>query len=254
LHFESGSDRLGAVADFRYPQFCALARASELLGERWTLPILRELFVGPQRFSDLRRRLPGLSTSVLAARLQRLARAGVVAQRAIPRPAASSVYELTERGRALEPALRELVRWGGALLRAPEPGDHFEADWLAVGLAAMARRGRVPPRRLELRLTHADGDPVALRITGTRSGTQVLRLDPAGAVPARERVEATLHAPALTLLAVMSGALDLAAALAQRGVSVQGDASALADLPRLFDFAAPGGATSGSRPTQPTQE
>ena len=125
------------MADFRYAQFCPLARATEVLGERWTLLVVRELLLGPQRFSDLRRRLPGVSTSVLSARVRRLEERGVVRRRMLAPPAASSVLELTELGRGLRSAVIALSRWGLALMEPMREGDHYEvcSPWLA------------PPRR-----------------------------------------------------------------------------------------------------------
>src|SRR6266852_4653604 len=100
----------------RYDQFCALARAAEILGERWTLLIVRELLLGPRRFSDLRERLDGVSPSVLTERLGRIEKIGLVRRSVLPPPAASTVYELTEHGDALRPAVHELIRWGGRFL------------------------------------------------------------------------------------------------------------------------------------------
>ena len=96
------------MSEFRYAQFCPLARAAEVVGERWTLLIARELLLGPKRFSDLREALAGVSSSVLADRLARLERRDVVAWRRLPPPAAARVYELTETGRALEPVVLAL--------------------------------------------------------------------------------------------------------------------------------------------------
>jgi DNA-binding HxlR family transcriptional regulator len=119
------------VTEFRYAQFCPLARATELLGERWTLLVVRDLLTA-LRFSDLRSRLRGISSSVLAARLERLEARGLVAQRELPAPAASVVYELTEAGRALRPVIVELARWGLRFLLPPNPNDHTEPAWATL--------------------------------------------------------------------------------------------------------------------------
>ena len=121
------------MSEFRYAQFCPLARAAEVVGERWTLLIARELLLGPKRFSDLREALAGVSSSVLADRLARLERRDVVAWRRLPPPAAARVYELTETGRALEPVVLALARWGARFLTAPEPGDQLEPAWVRLG-------------------------------------------------------------------------------------------------------------------------
>lgn len=102
-----------------YGDACGIARALDLVGERWALMIVRELLLGPKRFTDIRTGLPQLGSDVLAQRLRDLEEAGLVEHRKLPPPYAAKVYELTPRGRALEPVLIELGRWGGA--NAPEP-------------------------------------------------------------------------------------------------------------------------------------
>src|SRR5207249_10868829 len=95
-----------------YGQFEGLATALDAVGERWTLLLVRELLLGPRRYKDLLEGLPGIGTNLLARRLKELKGAGVIVKRSLPAPAGSSVYELTDSGRALEPDLIELARWG----------------------------------------------------------------------------------------------------------------------------------------------
>jgi DNA-binding HxlR family transcriptional regulator len=95
-----------------YNQTCSVAGALDVLGERWTLLLVRELLTGPKRYNDLLDALPGIGTNLLAERLKTLANDGLISQRRLPAPAAASVYQLTEAGRRLEPVLLELVRWG----------------------------------------------------------------------------------------------------------------------------------------------
>ena len=99
-----------------YNQFCALASALDVVGERWTLLIVRELLAGPRRFKDLIDGLPGISTNLLSERLRRLEQQGLLCRRVLPPPAGSTVYELTSRGQALEKAVLELGRWGSQFL------------------------------------------------------------------------------------------------------------------------------------------
>src|ERR671929_273611 len=99
-----------------YNQYCGLAYALDRVGERWTLLIIRELAAGPRRFSDLLSGLPGISTNLLSERLKELEQQGLLRRRKLPPPAASSVYELTAVGQALEPALLELGRWGSQFI------------------------------------------------------------------------------------------------------------------------------------------
>jgi DNA-binding HxlR family transcriptional regulator len=105
-----------------YHDRCPIARALDVVGERWGLLVVRELLLGPQRFSDLRRALPGASSNMLTDRLRELAAHGVVSRRRLPPPAASVVYELTQRGRALEPVLEALGQWGSGE-PSPQPGS-----------------------------------------------------------------------------------------------------------------------------------
>ncbi len=101
-----------------YHDACGIARALDVVGERWALLVVRELLLGPQRFSDLRRALPGASSNLVADRLRELTARGVLRRRRLPPPAAAQVYELTEWGRELEPVLLALGAWG---LRAEPP-------------------------------------------------------------------------------------------------------------------------------------
>jgi DNA-binding HxlR family transcriptional regulator len=118
-----------------YGQYCALARALDVVGERWTLLIIRELFSGECRYSDLREALPGIATNLLAERLRQLQRHGLVESDDAPRPVRATVYRLTERGRELGPALRGLVAFGGRLV-AEQGDDTFRTHWLALAVPA----------------------------------------------------------------------------------------------------------------------
>src|SRR5262245_13199941 len=118
--------------DRSYGQYCGLAKALDLVGERWALLVVRELLLGPKRFTDLLDGLPGVSTNVLATRLRGLERAGVVERNVLPPPAASSVYELTAYGRALEPAVAALGRWGAVSLGPRAPDQALRSHWLAL--------------------------------------------------------------------------------------------------------------------------
>jgi len=220
------------VPEFRYAQFCPLARATEILGERWTLLIVRELLTGPKRFADLRRALPGVSSSVLTVRLARLEELDLVAQRALRPPAASTVYELAEAGRALLPVVLELVRWGVRFLQPPGERDHFEADWLPLGLAGIARRGPSPSIAVAVHLAAADGG-VSCQVRGGRRGTVVTR--------EIARPDATLETDSpLAVMALATGMLAPADAVRSGGLRVEGDLDALTRFPELFELAPSG--------------
>ncbi|MEO5576519.1 MAG: helix-turn-helix domain-containing protein [Gaiellaceae bacterium] len=117
----------------RYDQYCPVACTLSLVGERWTLLVVRELLHGPKRYTDLIDHLPGIGTNILAARLKELEGAGLVSKRRLPPPAASTVYELTQSGRELRPVLYELARFGARLM-GPPPLDALEEGWLVNAL------------------------------------------------------------------------------------------------------------------------
>ncbi len=115
-----------------YDQFCALARALDVVGDRWTMLIIRELFARDSRYSDLRDALPGIATNLLAERLRQLQKAGVIEAYDAPPPVRATVYRLTPRGRELRPAIRALVTWGVQLLAAGQGADTFRTQWLVM--------------------------------------------------------------------------------------------------------------------------
>jgi DNA-binding HxlR family transcriptional regulator len=117
----------------RYDQYCPIAHALELVGERWSLLLVRELLHGPKRYTDLAASLPGIGTNILAQRLKDLEACGVVSKRKLPPPAASQVYELTPFGTALRPAMRELALWGLRSLGPPREED-LAPGWLESAL------------------------------------------------------------------------------------------------------------------------
>jgi DNA-binding HxlR family transcriptional regulator len=116
-----------------YHQYCPVAHALDLVGERWSLLVVRELIHGPLRYSDLIERL-GCPTNVLATRLRQLEHGGVVAKRRLPPPAASTIYELTEYGRGLRPVLHSLGHWGARSLGPPSGEAELCTGWLATAL------------------------------------------------------------------------------------------------------------------------
>ncbi len=127
------------MAERSYGQFCGLARALDLVGERWALLLVRDLLVAPKRFTDLRRGLPKIPSNVLSTRLRELEEAGVVRRRVLPRPESGVVYELTEYGQELEEVVLRLGTWGAARLGEPRPGEVLTSDAMVIALRAMFR-------------------------------------------------------------------------------------------------------------------
>lgn len=172
-----------------YQEACGIARALDVIGERWALLLVRELLLGPQRFSDLRRALPGASSNLIADRLRELRGHGVVSRRRLAPPAASQVYELTEWGRELEPIVLALGGWG---LRAPMPdGDpSLSATSVLIYLRTAVRPGpRAAPATYRLEM---DGRVWAIR---THDGAvHVEPGDPAGAAASMSTDPKTLNA------------------------------------------------------------
>ncbi|MGV9611022.1 winged helix-turn-helix transcriptional regulator [Nocardia xishanensis] len=117
-----------------YAHFCAVSRALDVVGDRWTLLVVRELSSGPRRYSDLFADLPGISTDVLAARLKDLERDGILTRRRVGPRAATAVYELTESGLGLRQVLDALSAWGAPLLGERGPTDAVRAHWFALPL------------------------------------------------------------------------------------------------------------------------
>jgi DNA-binding HxlR family transcriptional regulator len=150
----------------RYDQYCPIAHALDLVGDRWALLVVRELMHGPKRYTDLAAALSGIGTNVLAARLKELESAEIVTKRLLPPPAASRVYELTEYGQELRPALRELALWGARSLGPPTESNELFPGWLENALDVVLAR-LAPNGRLEFRV----GDEVASIVDGeARSG------------------------------------------------------------------------------------
>jgi DNA-binding HxlR family transcriptional regulator len=145
----------------RYDSYCPVAHALGLVGERWSLLVVLELMHGPKRYTDLVEQLPGIGTNILADRLRDLEGAGIVAKRKLPPPAASRVYELTEYGLGLRPAIRELALWGARSLGPPTAEDELFPGWLANALDTVLAP-LAPPGRFEFRV----GDEVASLVDG----------------------------------------------------------------------------------------
>jgi DNA-binding HxlR family transcriptional regulator len=145
----------------RYDQYCPIAHSLDLIGDRWSLMIVRELMRGPKRYTDLTAGLPGIGTNVLATRLRDLETHGILTRHTLAPPAASKVYELTDYGRDLEPVMHELGKWGARSLGPPSGGPPLFAGWLGNALNC-ALAPLAPPGRFEFRV----GDEVASLVDG----------------------------------------------------------------------------------------
>src|SRR5437868_4276996 len=128
------------MPEHRYQQFCGLARALDVAGDRWTLLIVRELVPGPRRFTDLIEGLPGVSRNLLAERLRALESDGIIARQELPPPAARQVYELTDDGHDLAAAMAPLIAWGARRMSERDPTESFHPRWAAVGMTVLGDR------------------------------------------------------------------------------------------------------------------
>jgi DNA-binding HxlR family transcriptional regulator len=153
-----------------YGQYCGIAYALEMVGERWALLLVRDLILGPKRFTDLRRGLPRIPSNVLSARLKELEEAGVIRRTLLPRPSTGIVYELTDYGGELEDIVLRLGLWGARTLREPRAEDSINVDSLMLALRATFRPEAARDLRAsyELRLgeivIHARIDKGALEV------------------------------------------------------------------------------------------
>jgi DNA-binding HxlR family transcriptional regulator len=206
-----------------FDQHCPIARALDVVGERWSLLIVRELVLGPRRYTDLRRALPGMWTNLLAERLRQLESAGVVQRRELPPPAARTVYELTERGRQLESVLLDLGSWGIPLLDG-ERGEVPSTTAVLLGLRAFFRP----------EVTTSTDERYAVRV-GPEALTAMVqhgRLEFRPGAP--DAPAAALQADPRALLDIRTGRLSLADALEQGLLRFEGPAAAIRRLRRAF--------------------
>ncbi|MDR3655936.1 MAG: helix-turn-helix domain-containing protein [Mycobacterium sp.] len=140
-----------------YGQFCALARALDHIGDRWTLLVVRELLIGPRSFQELQRALPGLSPNLLVQRLRTLTQDGLVLRNEAPVRSKSVMFQLTEAGLALEAAVFELIRWGARWMTTGPKADHVDPAWSILALRAVLDGAPVIPNAADTVHVNADG-------------------------------------------------------------------------------------------------
>jgi DNA-binding HxlR family transcriptional regulator len=203
-----------------YGHYCSIARALDVVGDRWTLLIVRELLLqGPCRFTDLRNGLPGIAPNLLSLRLKELEAAGLVNREDAPPPIATVLYTLTETGQALAPALRALGLWGLKFMGEERPDDAFRAQWLAYAPEWFATDA------------DPDGPPAVIQLVAGEESA-VLELGD-GRIRARVGRAAdpdlTLEGPPRAVLGVLNGLIDADVAVGL-GLTVTGRRDLLARL------------------------
>ncbi len=210
-----------------YDQYCALAKALDVVGERWTLLLVRELFAGPQRFSDLLQTLPGIGNGLLSTRLREMQEAGLIEVTELPAPAATRVYQLTESGHRLDEAVTALGRWGARFLGPPGATHHHHPLWLLQSLAARTRRSSANApglSRLDIDI-QLDGQRHHLRL---RSGRVI-----AGRGPHHEP-QACITTTSETLYALSQGQVRVEDAMREGQLEVNGDHDAAMQALRVL--------------------
>jgi DNA-binding HxlR family transcriptional regulator len=210
-----------------YSQFCPVAHALELVGERWALLVVRELLHGPKRYTDLAGALPGIGTNILAGRLRDLEQAGVVQKRRLPPPAAAQVYELTPYGEELREPLYALGRWGARSLGPPRPNDTLAPGWLVNAVRATCTGGCLPDTVFELRV---DGESVTARFENDD-----LIVESGAAAEADTVIETDPG----TLFCIASGEVSIEQAIKSEVVKVAGDRAAAERFLSFFSFDEP---------------
>jgi len=211
----------------RFDQYCPIANALSIVGERWALLIVRELLRGPRRYTDLTAGLPGIGTKVLATRLRELEDGCVVQRRKLPPPAASTVYELTEYGHGLEEVIHAIARWGARSLGLPKREDDLDPEWGLSAFPALL----YPERARGLTETYVariDDAAFTVRLVDGR-----LKVD-VGAVP---EPDLEIAADMATFFELASGDLPPREALDAGRVRIEGDPEALERFFRVFSFA-----------------
>jgi len=207
-----------------YNQFCPLARSLDFLGERWTLLVVRNLMIGPQRYKDLLDGLPGIGTNLLAERLKELEGEGIIHRRKLPPPAGSMVYELTELGKDLEQALIPLMRWGMWTLRRPAERTFMRPSWGILGFK-IAFRPDAAKGLYETYEWRIDGE--ALHIT-VRDGDADFQQGPA------LRPDLVFSCDGGTFMGIAASSLSPAEALSSGRLKFEGSPAALAHFASMF--------------------
>jgi DNA-binding HxlR family transcriptional regulator len=200
-----------------YQQYCAIAKALDVIGDRWVLLIVRELMTsGPSRYTDLLKGLPGIATNLLADRLREMEKAGIVRREEAPPPVATALFHLTERGKALNPLLEELGRWGAPLMGVPQANNVFRSHWLVFPLDAylVDKTPTEPPVAIELRT--GDEPMVVETVDGKVRTRRGIAEKPAAVLTGRHGL----------ILGLLSGRMDLVEAR-ERGLEFSGDERAL---------------------------
>ena len=209
-----------------YGDSCGIARALDIVGERWALLVVRELVLGPKRFTDLRAGLPRVGPDMLAARLRELEESGVVRRGALPPPAASKVYELTEWGAELAPVLVALGRWGSRA-PLPDPPPQLGVDAAVVALQTTFDADAAGWVDAVYVLTLGD-QSFTVEVAAGR--LEVTRGDPAaGVTPA-----AVIETDTATLAAVLWHGHPIDRAMSDGALRIAGDPEAAGDFVGLF--------------------
>jgi DNA-binding HxlR family transcriptional regulator len=204
-----------------YSQVCGVAKGLDLIGDRWTLLIVRELLIrGACRYTDLRKGLPGIATNLLAQRLRELEQAGIIYSEDAPPPVATTLFRLTERGQALEPVIKAIGDWARPQLAEVDEHDSFQSHWLVLPLRFYVQDAEPDAHPVRIQLDNSDDEPVAIEAA---QGTVTARIGRSA------NPNLVLSGPARPIGRVILGRMDLAEAR-KLGVRTEGDVAILKRL------------------------
>ncbi|MBE8522968.1 helix-turn-helix transcriptional regulator [Amycolatopsis sp. H6(2020)] len=209
-----------------YGQFCGLARALEIVGERWSLLVVRDLMLGPKRFTDLQQTLPRIPVSILTSRLNELEESGVVRRRVLSQLDAGVVYELTEYGCELDHIVLDLALWGARSLTYPRPDEVFTLDTAIISLYTVFQEEAAAGVHVNYELHHLGGEMIVHAMVDDGS----LKAS-SGALPAADLV---IEPQGPALIDLLNGNLSAREALDSGKVRITGDPAHLELFTRLF--------------------
>ena len=212
----------------KYGQYCPIAQALDILGERWTLLIVRDMLTGTRHFNQLKRGLPGLSTALLSRRLRQLQHAGIVEKCVRASGRATTEYHLTQAGWALQPVITALLIWGVDWAFGDPSPEQLDPLLLMWWMHDRVDAARLPPHRVSVQFNFRGAQTVSYWLVLTRDEVTVCLTDPGYAI------DVLVEADLATSFKVWLGRLDYSDAIVEGSLSVSGIPRLTRDFPRWF--------------------
>lgn len=214
----------------KYGQYCPVAQALDILGERWTLLIIRDMLTGTRHFNDLKRGLPGLSTALLSKRLQQLERAGIVAKRTLSAGRQTTDYHLTQAGYALQPVIQALLVWGATWAFGDPSPEELDPLLLMWWMHDHVDTASLPEQRVVVQFNFRGAKKDIYWLVLSRSDTTVCLTDPG------YTIDVLVNADLATFFKVWLGRIDYNEALAENSVIITGLPRLTRAFPRWFTW------------------